>query len=320
MDGESTIVMGFASNLDAAHFLPFLTSLRSTGYKGRVVVFTANLPPGSEEELEPWVDDLVSVDDRYMTQLPRALTGVLRRLQRARGLRRHYVRVYPWAARIARLTRGPSGLRQMEFELQGVQALRYRHYLEYLAALPGASAVMVTDLRDVLFQSDPFATPISGVEVFLEDPTTTVGSPGFNRRWLADLYGRGWVEDNARQTVSCSGVTIGSREPMVAYLRGMVDELEGRLAPLGPRDQAAHNRLVLSGVVPQLTKVANGTGRVLTMGAMEPSSLIDGVVRNADGSVPAVLHQYDRHPDLTAQLLSLHGWSPRGLPREHSDD
>jgi hypothetical protein len=78
-----------------------------------------------------------------------------------------------------------------------------------------------------------------------------------------------------------------------------------RRRPLGSRDQAVHNRLLRRGRFTDGTLVANGTGRVLTMGEMRTVERdADGRVINADGSVPAILHQYDRHPALAAELVA----------------
>jgi hypothetical protein len=194
-------------------------------------------------------------------------------------------------------TPAPSDLgSSLEYHLEGLQALRYRHYLKILEENQDADPVMLTDVRDVAFQADPFAQPITGLEIALEDESVRVGQDVFNTRWLTDLYGPDFVRRTAGRVIACSGTTFGRRGAMLEYLRQMIADISRRRRPMGPRDQGVHNALVLSGRLPEARLVGNGHGRVLTMGAMS-RLLVDaeGLLLNADGTVPAVVHQWDRH-------------------------
>jgi hypothetical protein len=85
----------------------------------------------------------------------------------------------------------------------------------------------------------------------------------------------------------------------------MAGEVSLHLPPLGAHDQAIHNWLLYMDRLHGPVAVANGYGRVLTMGSQREIELAtDGTVLNRDGSVPAVLHQYDRHIDLAPNLLA----------------
>jgi hypothetical protein len=164
---------------------------------------------------------------------------------------------------------------------------------------------MLSDLRDVIFQRDPFVEPLPPLEVFLEEPEVTFAIEGFNRQWIDDLYGEAGLLRLGAGVVSCSGVTFGTREGMERYLVAMADEVRAHLPPLGAHDQAIHNWLLATGRLPEATSVPNGHGRVLTMGAQRHIEVADdGTVLNHDGTVPAVLHQYDRHVDLAPTLLA----------------
>lgn len=301
-------VMGVASNLSAEAFLPFLRSLRATSFAGRVVLFVSHLRPADLEELRPWVDELVDVDAAHPPVAPSAAVGALRRVRTTRGLRRHYPRAYRWAAPRLGAAPGNEVAHDLELRLQGAQALRYGIYAAHLEAEAASSRsthVLISDVRDVVFQDDPFAEPPEALEVFLEEPHLRLADPGFNATWLRDLYGEEGLRQLGDRPVSCSGVTVGPREPMLAYLRAMATELDRHLIPLGPHDQAVHNRLLATGALPWVEAVPNGTGRVLTMGALgEVRRDHDGGVLNADGSRPPVLHQYDRHLALADELLA----------------
>ncbi len=95
---------------------------------------------------------------------------------------------------------------------------------------------------------------------------------------------------------SCAGVTIGPMELVIGYLRVMADHLlRLRLQAVG-LDQAVHNYVLHSQRVPAAQLVPNGAGVVATLGIVPVEDL--GPLLGA-----AVLHQYDRHPELSASLL-----------------
>jgi hypothetical protein len=83
----------------------------------------------------------------------------------------------------------------------------------------------------------------------------------------------------------------------------MTAAISWRRIPMGSHDQGVHNTLILNGLMPDAKLIPNGQGRVLTMGGMTPPSPeADGRLRLPDGRLPAVLHQYDRFPELAATL------------------
>ena len=141
--------------------------------------------------------------------------------------------------------------RNLEFRLEGLQSLRYGHYLRCLMEdAPDADVVMITDLRDVVFQRDPFADPVTGLEVYLEDSSERIGHDGFNTTWLRNLYGSEFVEARRGQPLSCSGVVVGTRTAMMTYLNEMVTGIFWRRRPMGSHDQGVHNGLLHTGRLP----------------------------------------------------------------------
>jgi hypothetical protein len=227
---------------------------------------------------------------------------VLARLKRTRGLRKHYPRIYSVAMRLSRYRSGSAELRDAEFRLQGAQALRYEHYHRFLADNPDIEQVLISDVRDVVFRGSPFEPAIDGLEVFLEPPHMTMRRPGFNSMWYSTLYGDAELSRFGNRTVSCSGVTAGTRDAMLTYTAAMIDAVQRMRLPLGPHDQAIHNRLLHLDAVPHRA-FQNQTGRVLTMGEMKQLDFDDeGFVVQADGRRPAVLHQYDRHVELVPAI------------------
>jgi hypothetical protein len=302
---EQPVILGFSSGMAARYVTPFLESLRRTEFSGRVCVFVCQTSAEDVAAITRLADRVITVDDDYPPLAPRWAVAGLKRMKVTRGLRRHFGRAYGVVVRRLHAAPGSAMARDLEYQLQGIQALRYRHYLQFLEGEPEVDHVMISDLRDVVFQDDPFAGDVGALEVYLEEPHVRVSTPGFNSTWIRDLYGAEGLRDLGDAVVSCSGVTIGAREPMMTYLRAMADELDRHVIPLGPHDQGVHNWLLYNGRLPDATPIANGTGRVLTMGAQNEIYLspAGGVVK-ADGTRPAVLHQYDRHVGLAERLRS----------------
>ena len=73
----------------------------------------------------------------------------------------------------------------LEFHLEGPMSLRYDLYLELLLTQAvDAERILLTDVRDVLFQSNPFEDSLLGLEVFLEDSSQVLSDGGYNESWL----------------------------------------------------------------------------------------------------------------------------------------
>lgn len=189
---------------------------------------------------------------------------------------------------------------------------RYFFYLSFLTAHAAAyDRVLLTDARDVIFQTDPFAWPLSGDQAFfLEHRTETVASQWGNALWVRNVYGESMLERIGHQRVSCSGVTFGTAAGLLDYLRAMTDELAlatPRIAGFPGYDQGIHNRLIWTGAFPRAEVLENHGGPVLTMhGAPTDEFRPDasGRLHDAHDRLVPVLHQYDRHPLLSGPLLA----------------
>jgi len=296
---ERSLVLGAYSGLPARFVEPFAASLRATEFKGSFCIVAGRCEPQERARLEALADSVIDADPEYPDERRIART-LLARLRRTRGLRRVYAPTFKAVARGTSFRTWSS----LEYHLEGLQALRYRHYHRIiLEREPAPDFVLLTDLRDVVFQRDPFADRVDGLELFFEDASVRFGEDHFNTRWIRDVYGHAQLDRMRGNPVSCSGTVVGTRQAMLAYLAEMIGQIALQRGPIGSRDQAVHNVLIASGRLPSALLVRNGYGRVLTLGAMKTFELAsDGKVLNADGSVPAVLHQWDRHRALAARV------------------
>jgi hypothetical protein len=292
--GNRNLILGIAEGLQYADVKTFVCSLRKTAFSGDVLLFVADADERTHALLHRH-DIAVRRYRPFRLRVPgRVLDPRSKRFLRIQ-------RLYPSVVRALAIPRGGSLGARSDFaaRLSGPNVARYFRYYSYLVDCPTEyRSVMLTDVRDVLFQSDPFEQDLGpGVCFFLEDERLTLGSEPHNRIWLERAYGKEIANELARLEISCSGVTIGTRGAVIDYLRAIVAELlriPGKVWN-GGGDQAVHNYIVRRGLVPQARLVGNGEGPVLTLGTVPHDEVGTSVQA-------AVVHQYDRHPRLVEAL------------------
>jgi hypothetical protein len=212
------------------------------------------------------------------------------------------------------MTGGRSDEYTVGASLVGPWTSRYLRYLHELntARVRGRryATVILSDVRDVVFQLPPEGIPVQSLHVFLEDPSRTIGSCPFNAEIVRAAYGDrglGMLED---KLICCSGVTIGTQEAILRYLKLMVSEIVALRHEIGGVDQAIHNWLLYSGQLDPVTVHPNGRSSVLTLGRVTTVQREGHTVHNDDGSLPAIVHQYDRHPDLERAVTTRYRNAP----------
>ncbi|HUR41090.1 MAG TPA: hypothetical protein VM240_07960 [Verrucomicrobiae bacterium] len=312
MTARDTVVLGAAVGYDEAQITPFVVSLRRAGYAGDIALVAepalARLLAGKESfsgihwipQRQWWPVRLGLFWGRKRIWL----TLAWRPLQAALWLGLRVIGVLPFAATVRRRWQ----MRCASVLLAPTES-RYLHFLEFLEKKP-YRRVLLSDVRDVVFQRDPFvALPADGLAVSIEDLRFTVRGEAYNAGWVRAAYGDRVLEQIGAQPVACSGVTFGDGHSVCAYLRAMRTEIQAlSLGAVGQSgvDQGIHNVLVWTSRLGPVMEMRTLAGPVATLGGVteRPWSLsADGRLLNRDGSVVAVVHQYDRHPALRATLL-----------------
>lgn len=183
---------------------------------------------------------------------------------------------------------------------------RFIQYLDFLRNNQMQyDKVMLTDVRDVFFQADPFEQITSNqLWMFLEHGTATLATQPRNRRWVEATFGRNVLRQIGHQPVICAGITMGGMKNVLGYLEAMEPELLAR-TPVYIPDQGIHNAMAHTGAFKHLNPliVKNGDGPVLTVGMMEDSEMqldSDNQLTGFRGKPYPVIHQYDRHPKLVS--------------------
>lgn len=215
------------------------------------------------------------------------------------------------------------GVSQVSFDTLPLLAMsmnsaRMFRYLEFLRTfvvdahnLTDYDYIMLSDVRDVVFQGDPFAR-VDGAEIyyFLETGRT-IGTCPINSNWMKLALGAEVLRQTADSPVSCAGTLIATPAGLMRYLLHMCRLI--LMAPLAARysgiDQAIHNYIMVNGLVDNPRIEANG-GAVITVPTDLPhglTAMANGMFQNADGTVSEIVHQYDRDPVLAAVVAGRYG-------------
>jgi hypothetical protein len=190
---------------------------------------------------------------------------------------------------------------------------RFFCYYRFLHALDRAGRpyrrVFISDVRDVVFQANPFDTAMpKGLVAFLEEPSQTIGSCQYNARWIREAFGKTILKQIGGERISCCGTLLGSWQGILNYLL-MMQLCTYEIAPhsrfIFGIDQGIHNYLLCTG---RLDRVAfdENAKHVWSLHYVPGTDIfVTPQQRIADGKghVSAVVHQYDRHPIL-AKLVA----------------
>ena len=180
----------------------------------------------------------------------------------------------------------------------------YRNFLETCGG--GYDFVMLTDVRDVLFQRDPFAFAVpDGLSVFLEDSRWNIGRCQHTANQIKRRFGGATLRAMCAQRVACAGTILGPTAAVREHLERVTQSFAGRITRKTV-DQGVFNYLLHARPPVKLHRFENFFGPVLSMARLDMAKLrfdATGLILDEAGNVINTLHQYDRHPELAAQLL-----------------
>lgn len=188
------------------------------------------------------------------------------------------------------------------------QIMRYSNYKDCLNEYFNETEyVLITDVRDVIFQDDPFKNPVLHELEFFAEPETFKNCK-HNTPWINAIYGSERVKEIANEYILCSGTTMGTRQGIIKYCEEMIAEIDkleknGRKVFAG-EDQPIHNHVVYNRVFDNYGINQNGIGIISTMHhAKKLSFNRNGYLLNDNGEITPVVHQYDRLGAFSLVLL-----------------
>jgi hypothetical protein len=234
-----------------------------------------------------------------------------------------------------------------------VNMIRFYLYQFWASQYDESAMIMVADFSDVMFQGNPFTfethlwmPPAAQLVVFQEAyPNKVINRCPFNSGWISSCYGEETMQKIGTNTVSCSGVTIGTRDALLVYTYLITQQLDPKVrygkdstktnkgCISTGMDQGFHNWLVYSGILDRYMDVKifqQGEGPVNTLGAFFPGELAilkfdlktwkvlrgegkSKYISNWNGKPSPVVHQFDRFkdsdlsPNLKSHLAAIQG-------------
>jgi hypothetical protein len=199
---------------------------------------------------------------------------------------------------------------QHDYPMRATSRARYFAYFRYLrdAVQSGSYRnILLTDVRDVVFQKPLFEEPSAELELHYEHQSPRIGECVINSKWILEQFGRRTLARLADKRISCSGTVSGRTRGILIYLAEMQIILLTLLSTVRMTngDQGVHNYVLHDGRIPH-AKVLENFERVATLHYVPEDQLhigAGGQVVNPDGSVSEIVHQYDRHPHLASAIL-----------------
>lgn len=280
------VICGIAKGHSAEELKPFVLSLRNSGYTGDVSLFVDRLTPDALQLLHDNRITLHAFPDRYFIRERRFLL---------RALASFLPKASQTAARVT----------LSQYYLHLIDA-RWPAYYTYLKATRGLySHVMFTDVKDVVFQRDPFDFEWKAdLCSFFEPPGFFIKDESHTTGWLTQGFGAAEAQRLGDKRIVCCGVTIATIDAAFEYLALMCDHLI-RINARGLVDQGVHNYLLHHQIVPNALYDFPDTP-VLHLGLLPPGRLtVDdtGMVVNGSGRVVNTIHQYFLHRPAMARCL-----------------
>lgn len=159
--------------------------------------------------------------------------------------------------------------------------------------------VLLSDARDVVFQSNPFDNMDNKLHVVCED--LKIRDQYLNKFWVEQDYGTDIFEKINNDTIICAGTTYGG----IILVIEMVIEI---LVRINKNYQATLNYLCRSGNVNAVIEPNDGNSLVWTIGTKIDTEQDDfykfreHLVTTLDNVAPPIIHQYDRHSRIKEML------------------
>ena len=184
----------------------------------------------------------------------------------------------------------------------------YRDYLKRrIAKGKRYRNILITDVRDVIFQKPLFSIPCAALEFHFEAPEPRIGACGINSNWIVKCFGEVVLANLAEKRITCAGTVTGKQDGVSKYIEEMtrlISDLPDEAMAASGGDQGVHNFIAHNAIIAEAVFLENYR-RVATLHHVDGASLHadeHGCVVNPDGSISEIAHQWDRHAQLVAAI------------------
>jgi len=271
---NKNLILGIIKGYDFEKIKPFVISLKKTGYKGDLCLFYSEINKKTCNILLQYGIRLIPFENGFSF--------------------------------IKNVVNINNNLSLQNYNRISICFLRDILYYTYLQKhRRNYSNVMLTDVRDVIFQRDPFDFKYKkGLNCFLEDKRMKINTSPINSRWMVKAFDENILKEIGNNYISCAGIVIGSISDILNYLKKMLLYINQKNIN-ECMDQAIHNYLIYSNQIEDIELFENENGPVLTLGYKKKETIRfneEYLILNNNGYVVNVLHQYNRHLELTERL------------------
>ncbi|MFX1295164.1 MAG: hypothetical protein ACFFD2_09980 [Promethearchaeota archaeon] len=267
---KKNLILGLIKGYNFEQIRPFIISLERTKFKGDLILFYSDINNQTYRILRQYSVKLINFEQKYpfFTSIP--ITNI-------------------------------SLPEPLKNELS-IWWTRWIMYYLFLSNLKNRyTKILLTDVRDVIFQRNPFDFE-SDKELcfFLEDSRMKIDTCHWNSMWIRDLFGEEILAEIGHNYISCAGTIIGTPSKLLNYLRKFMEILSKiDISKLGP--QGVHNYLIYTNKIDNYQFFENENGPILTLHHKKFETIRfnkRGLIINDNENVVNIIHQYDRHPSL----------------------
>lgn len=266
-------IFAFAEGYDLNVYVTFVESLHNTGYTGDVVLavsYVEGMKDGVKDYLE-WYSRQGEDDDNSLRVISYALKWecykksgkrILPTNSEGRGSTTNHgfsdCQIHGLYSDGMDETRSPAPDPR---EKRPVATARYELYWIFSRQYRSDSSILIIDVRDTYFQSNPFdfgphaSTNLQSnesekcrIDLFEENyEAVNIGKSSYNSRWVKSAYGQNALKNISSKPVICSGSTMGSQRAIELYSTAMVAQWDKTKCKQVGCDQGFHNHLFYEG-------------------------------------------------------------------------
>jgi hypothetical protein len=288
---KKNLVLGAISGYSFEQLAPFIFSLRRTGFMGDIVFLYSRLSSGTLAELRKNDVHVVPLD------------------YRGAGSLNSWSRFWPYIRLVMPVLSNTRAGRKIMKNITPLQTSRFYNYHDFIKRHANLyENVLITDVRDVIFQSDPFDN-FNKQEIQCYEEDLSMKDEGkFNLHWIEELFGKSESKFFLNETILCSGTILGPAPKMIEYFQAFEKLLLNvKSINIGGSDQGVHNYLIRKKLFTSCRVVSNGKNEVLTISPGNVDSYpVDGrgfFIKPNSELIP-IIHQYDRDERVHHSLIN----------------
>lgn len=286
---KKNLIIGAIKGYQFEKIKPFVISLKNIQFDGDVYFLTNKLPDNT----------ILKIKEIGFFNKEISYRG---------GVLNSWSRFWPYLKPFINLSPSPVA-RLILKKILPLQTVRFLHYKDFLIKNKEKyENVLLTDVRDVFFQKDPFSLQKHSKVQCYEENGILGEETMFNVPWIRSMYGPESINSFSSKKILCSGTILGPVIEMIEFLDDFERViLKASQVGIGGSDQGMYNYLIRKFISNKVSIVKNDTGEVMTVANNESNvfKISNQGVCNERGELVPVVHQYDRNSQINQLVEEL---------------